>query len=361
MAKTKALLLVFLGLLAPRFALAQQSSATAQVQVRVEAGQEAQVPEPWRYPVRQGAFFGLINERGDLITGAQFDAIRPFAGHLGAARRDHLWGFVDGEGTWVIEPVFQEVDDFQEGRARVLTREGWILIDAEGKQLTGRAYVAMTPLGDGLAAYQADASTTPRGQPGRWGVLSADGVELSGPSFDGAGLPHAGRIPAERYRKLLFLRLEKRWGFVDSSGEWAIDPVFTSVRSFSEGAALVSDGRTGRFIGPLGDTLLTVPFPIVHPFSEGLARVGEGGQVGFINRSGEVVIAPAFEAATDFSNGRAAVRLDGLWGYLDTEGRQVIPGRFQVASQFEGPLARVVENGAEMYVTRTGEIVWPNR
>jgi WG containing repeat len=356
MDKIKVLLIVLLSLPAANNALAQ-STATAQVQVRVEAP----IAESWRYPVRQGAGFALINEGGELVAGALFDAVRPFSGDLGAARQDHLWGFVDGEGNWVIEPAFQEADDFLEGRARVLTPEGWILIDTGGRQITGRAYVAMTPLGDGLAAYQADASTTRRGRPGQWGVLSADGVELSGPMFDGAGLPHAGRIPAERYRKLLFLRLEKRWGFVDSHGEWAIDPVFNSVRSFSEGLALVSDGRTGRFIGPQGDTLLTVPFPIVHSFSEGLARVGEAGRLGFIGRSGEVVITPTYEAAGDFSHGRAAVRLDGLWGYLDTEGRMTIPARFQLAGRFKGPLARVVEQGVEMYVNQTGIIVWPTR
>ncbi|NNE69934.1 MAG: WG repeat-containing protein [Rhodothermales bacterium] len=327
--------------------------------------------QEWRYPVRTAGGFGIITEAGEQIDAGPFAALTAFDEPLGPAKVEGRWGFVGQDGAWVIEPKYLEADRFAGTCsdtagdandaacvARVRTSDGWILIDQAGRQVTATAYPDLTPVGDGLAGYQGPVSDTPFKRPGLWGVLSVDGRELSDPVLDGAAQPSEGLVPAQRYRKFIFLRLERRWGFVDASGDWVIEPRFTSVRAFSDGLALVSDGKQARYINAAGDSLLTVDYPAAHPFSNGLARVAEGPTVGFIDRSGDPVIPLRFEAASDFAEGRAAVRLGGEWGYIDTAGNWVIEPRFQVAGAFQGPLARVVDGGREYYINGTGRIVW---
>lgn len=326
--------------------------------------------QQWRYPVPTAGGIGMITETGALVDAGPFDALKPFAGPVGPARSDGRWGYIDSDGTWVIEPAYRQADPFEgdcttdpaeDCVARVLTEDGWHLIDREGRFVTGRAYSDLTPVGDGLAAFQGNSALTPRGQPGLWGVLSTDGREISDATLDGAARPAEGMVPAQRYRKMLFIKLEKRWGFVNSTGDWTIEPRYTSVRAFSEGVAMVSDGKRAIYLNPAGDSVLTVDYPAAHSFSDGLARVADDGGAGFIDRTGSVVVPLFFEAASDFSSGRAVVRQDGAWGYIDTAGEWVIEPRFEVAGSFEGPLARVVDGGREMYIDRNGQIVWTGR
>lgn len=341
--------------------------------------------QDWRYPVPTEGGIGMITETGRVVEAGPFEALKPFAGPLGPARADGRWGFVDTEGGWVIEPAYRQADPFEgdcaagvsgaadfrgaatsaasagDCVARVLTDEGWHLIDRDGRFVTSRAYSDLTPVGDGLAAYQESSALTPRGQPGLWGVLSAGGREVSDATLDGAARPSEGMVPAQRYRKMLFIRLEKRWGFVDSAGDWVIEPRYTSVRAFSEGLAMVSDGKRALYLNAAGDSVLTVDYPAAHSFTDGLARVADESGVGFIDQTGSVIVPLNFEAASDFSSGRAVVRQGGAWGYIDTAGAWVIEPRFEVAGSFEGPLARVVDAGRELYIDQSGQIVWSGR
>ena len=43
-----------------------------------------------------------------------------------------LWGFIDRKGKTVITPRFDQVDSFEQGKARVLLDGRWKSIDRQG-------------------------------------------------------------------------------------------------------------------------------------------------------------------------------------------------------------------------------------
>jgi hypothetical protein len=51
------------------------------------------------------------------------------------------WGFVDHEARWVIEPVWQEVGRFNEGRAWVIRDGKAGYVDREGRVVVDLLYV----------------------------------------------------------------------------------------------------------------------------------------------------------------------------------------------------------------------------
>jgi len=75
---------------------------------------------------------------------------------------------------------------------------------------------------------------------------------------------------------------ENLWGFIDTSGKFAISPRFE-----------------------------TYPNGYVHSFSEGLAMIEVHGKFGYIDHSGEFVIKPEFLDGVDFTDGAARVVTDG--------------------------------------------------
>ena len=311
--------------------------------------------QAWRYPVQVNGLAGFIDEAGRMAVEPQFEELGAFIEGRSAARRDGRWGFVDAEGQWRVQPVYRRVEPFSEGVARVLDEVGWALIDADGTLLTHRSYADLLPMNGGRAAFKTPADAPEKG---RWGLLDPTGAEVVAAVFDGALTYSQGLLPAQRYRKFLVFRIERRWGYADAGGAWAIEPRYTSARPFSDSLALVTNGRAGRFIRPDGSAAFDVPSQVVFPFRQGFARFAVDGRWGFIDGTGAPVVEPRYEAAGDFADGLAAVRELGRWGYIDAIGREVIRPRFDRVEPFNGPLARVALEGRVAYIDREGRTVW---
>ena len=133
---------------------------------------------------------------------------------------------------------------------------------------------------------------------------------------------------------------DRTWGFRDSAGNVVVQPIYSSVRPFSEGLAAValqdSDDDWGwgtelwGFIDLAGRVVVPLIYDQVGDFSEGLAAVRQGDLFGFIDRTGTVVVPIFYDMVTSFSGGFAGVghgsnRWDGTWGVIDTRGRVVVP------------------------------------
>lgn len=121
------------------------------------------------------------------------------------------------------------------------------------------------------------------------------------PRFQHAGLFHEGIAPAME---------GDRWGFINRSGVWVVEPTYEKVLQ----------GSGGRF------------------------AVRIDGRWGFANSSGKVVIKPIYDDAQRFSDGVAAVRKDGTWGYIGPTGREEIKFEFLRATVREGGFAAVQES-----------------
>jgi len=100
------------------------------------------------------------------------------------------------------------------------------------------------------------------------------------------------------------VKYKRRYGFIDHSGAFVIEPVFESLGPFAEGlAAFRKEGKYG-FIDYRGE----IAIPPVHEtdrlagpiFSDRLAAVGQYGEVGYINPLGEFDIPKKFGVGRDF-------------------------------------------------------------
>ena len=100
----------------------------------------------------------------------------------------------------------------------------------------------------------------------------------------------------------------------------------TVANGFSEGLAAVLDDQLHRFgfIDKTGAWVIQPRFQIAESFSQGLAAATEGGKWGFIDKTGAWVIQPPYDDGGAFSGGLAALTgADGTLLYIDTTGKIV--------------------------------------
>lgn len=293
-------------------------------------------------PVKSGDVFGYIDLEGKYVINPQFDSAFPFTDGLALVKKGDLFGYIDEKGTYVIAPKYIRASSFTNNVAWTVEKGGApTLIDKDGEPLVIlKDAESVWPYSEGLAKFERAVSDT-----------------------------------------------RSKYGYVNLKGEVVIPPVYDSAEPFSEGLAAVTDGNTTIFIDKSGKTVICDSLIENNiPFNNGYAIVkNRGGDVGTIDTKGKFVINPQFkEMITDGDlftvmthgnsgsnygwcdkNGKfvinpqfaeaipfgtadlAPVKIGGSWGYIDRKGKIVINPQFDSAFPFIDNKLAVVETGGK--------------
>lgn len=186
---------------------------------------------------------------------------------------------------------------------------------------------------------------------------------------------------------------EKLWGFIDTSGKFAISPRFETypngyVYSFSDGLAMFETYGKFGYVDRSGEFVIKPEFLDGTSFRNGAARVVASGPCAYlpdgpcssprlvggdgtaatpsckftyIDGTGRVISQMQFDFGRDFSEGLAPVRIGKLWGFIDTSGSLVISAMFEDAEPFASGLARIREHDLYGFADKSGNVVIPAR
>ncbi|MFO0175197.1 MAG: WG repeat-containing protein, partial [Aphanizomenon sp.] len=89
-----------------------------------------------------------------------------------------------------------------------------------------------------------------------------------------------------------------KWGYIDRTGQFIINPQFDEADIFSEELAAVKMGEKWGYINQYGDLIIPLTFDFAKPFYEGMALVNIGGKL-----------------KPDQEQGKAFF-VGGKWGYI---------------------------------------------
>ena len=221
----------------------------------------------------------------------------------------------------------------------------------------------------------------------RASLLAALALTLGGCAKDSAGPETSDLIPAST---------GDRWGFIDRTGKYVVNPQYEAVSPYSDELALVrKNGRLG-FIDEAGDSVTAFVYQDATPFadgcawtvlpngaptlidtkgtiictltdaeqayslSDGLAKVtsATSDTVRYVDKAGKTVLTlTGFTWAGSFSEGLAPVVKDGKYGYVDKDGRVVIAPTYDTASDFTDGKAVVQLNDKYGVVDTEGRSV----
>lgn len=172
------------------------------------------------------------------------------------------------------------------------------------------------------------------------------------------------------------------FGFIDSSGEYAIEPKYRKVSNFCNGLAY-ADGKiinkSGKEIDihsvidkeflihrfQFVDTLMYKSSDIWVPandenFLSGFIMFENKAiaKYGFKDWNNKIVIAPTFDGAQFFSEEMAAVlSQENKWGFINLKGEYIIEPKFDFALPFCEGLAPVIYRGKWGFIDKAGNFI----
>ncbi len=153
------------------------------------------------------------------------------------------------------------------------------------------------------------------------------------------------------------------WGYINSSGELAIDYQYTQqyVGAFSDGLVRVSTMGKYGFVDEDNSIVIPLEYAYAREYKHGLIPVKVGEKWGYIDRDNNVVVDFIYEAAYTFrDDGLAVVRLDGAEGFIDATGQYLVEPKYDSVKAYNGGLAAVRRNGLWGYMDTNATFVIPN-
>ena len=291
------------------------------------------------------------------------------------AHTNRMGGYINGDGTWMIKPVFNDVDCFHEGVACVRSNGVRQFIDALGHvqgTIEVQHLMHVSDFNGGFVAIH--------GMQGH-SFVDAKGLLVRDKWFEDASSFSCGRaavkiggkwgyidnnmdlVVTNKYEQALpfsegvaFVRVDKQWGIIDPDGLFLCPPHFLAVafEGTRDGLSAVYLDGGWRFVDTHGKQRIPGTFECAFPFCEGLALVTLGKKQGYIDKNGRIIIGCQFEEARSFSEGFAAVKIGDKWGYIDRAGQIAIAPQFDEAGLFKNGFARVDVGFNYAYVDMLG-------
>lgn len=242
----------------------------------------------YKAPIRtvSGKKYGYIDNTGSFAIDPIFNDVMDFqANGLAVVQTNTLYGLINTKGKFIVEPEYSYISQFSEGLSVAIKDSSFLVLDEEGKTLTSKPYNYISPYKNGRALFS---------------------------QFD---------------ERKVFL-----YGYLDRNGKEIIPAKYINGSDFVAGKAIVQKSQEKfELIDMQGKVLNSYNYPLVGDLGEGFLsfKDSQSGKFGYIRESGKIAIPPQFSSTQAFKAGRAVVSISedlpyNRVGLINTQGRFVI-------------------------------------
>lgn len=140
------------------------------------------------------------------------------------------------------------------------------------------------------------------------------------------------------------VKVKGKYGYIDETGSFIVDPKFDEAWSFIRGSAIVKEKGKYGMIGKDGAYIIVPKFDSVIPFSASCCIFEKDSLFGVMaNGSGAVIMQPQFERVFYYTEKLCVVQKGKALGIVNSEGKMVCPLVMQDFHQMFGPAAIAVQ------------------
>lgn len=188
----------------------------------------------------------------------------------------------------------------------------------------------------------------------KWGFINTSGDLIIDTLYDEVGIFNEG---------LCAVKINNKCGFINTKGELVIDTIYDEVSAhFEEGLAVFAIGDSSAKVGYIntnGDIVVDTLYSNGDEFyKEGITRVAKGDKKDtYIDKTGKVIISVE-EALSQFSHNRAVALIDGKKYLIDRSGNKIKQLDFERYIDFRNDdLAVIMNEGKVSIIDTTGNAV----
>lgn len=166
---------------------------------------------------------------------------------------------------------------------------------------------------------------------------------------------------SEFHDGLAKLEMGDKWGFINKTGAFVVNPQYDEVEDFKDGYATVRCDHKWGIINAKGELIIE---PIASE-SYGLRLLDKGcfvakvgyNQYGIITNGNKWIVEPIYEDLSFLCDGLIAAKKDGKYGFINLQGTVIISIQYDRAWDFNNGTADVELNGEDFKIDKNGNRV----
>jgi hypothetical protein len=244
-------------------------------------------------------------------------------------QKDKLWGLARADGSWLIEPKFQQVDSLIDGLARVTLNGKTGFINRNGS-------FVIEPVFDKAWPFEPGVGRTSTEQGGVVGVIDKSGAWVFRTAYQQVHLAKVfGKDLTVASVFGYHFKKAGRWGLLDLDGHVALDADFDQTVSRCEDGRLVAYRNKewlyfradGSPLQPPNGRLIDGTCGGKPPYT---LKIGD--KFGLVDTDSNPLTPVQFEAVGRVTPGIRNVKIDGKWGRIGSDGRWLLEPKFDYLS-----------------------------
>lgn len=273
----------------------------------------------------------FINKFGDTIIkeNAEYNFLKfegdvTMAGFVDSALiviKDEFCGAINTLGEIIIPIEYNSLSRFNEGRAVGIKNGVYYIVDKKNNtiQININNLNKLNPIHNGYASFKTNDN--------KFGFINSSGDIIIEPIYLSVGIFEEGLAWAELS--------SHKYGYIDYTGEWIIAPNLWKAHNFNKKSyyapVITLNGEDYCFISKTGHKLKLSDDIRITPsygFTDGLAIVEKDHKSGCINFFGQWKVMPIFKYIWKFSHGYAVAQKDSYLGIIDKNGNWAVQPEF---------------------------------
>lgn len=265
-----------------------------------------------------------------------------FLGGYARIKEDGLYGYITASGKYLLAPAYTAATTMMGSNAAVFENDEWHMINSTGYTVA-RTNTAVETMGflsggkicvsvDGKYGYMTSAMVVPETLPydyasafrngvaavkigDKWALINTNEEKITDFIFEDILLDEFDACYAGG---AIFVKKDGKYYMVNGEGKKISEQGFDDAQPFAgkEPAAVCVNGKWG-FVDTAGNFVIEPQYEAAKSFSLNLGAVCMDGLWGYVNTSGEVRIPCQFTDCMPFAaNGIAAVKDGKAWKYV---------------------------------------------
>ncbi len=282
--------------------------------------------------------WGYLNHQGEWIIPPKLDDARTFADGIARFCENGLWGYINLQGEIIAPAQYVNAAAFRKGFARVMDK-GWGFINDRGEKIIATKFLNATDFCEGLASVEVKSM--------EWKIINTQGDFTSPKCFTRIDTFSQNGLAAATLSSVKEIKNNQiKIGFINSSGEWVIEPKFADAKAFDDSlyASVSLDKRDYGLIDQQGNWFVEPKHEQIYSFNEcGLAFFEDRGyniKHGFIDAQGMILIEGGYDLKSHMPCGIARENCR----YINARGERLSVDSIQYGIDFDDQLQAAIVN-----------------
>lgn len=181
-------------------------------------------------------------------------------------------------------------------------------------------------------------------------------------NYKGVVIPPMYDEVLEMSRKLIAVKLNNKWGFIDGYGKEVVPLHYDTIdHDWRSGLVVVSLNEKYGFVDEKGKEILAPMYDSMWVFNTDFLAASLNDKYGFFHKLGLEITPLMYDEVKSIYKEFAAVALNDKWGIIDSAGDEVIPLKYDdVLFIVDGVAVVNIYGGCEFVTKQDGEMVHLN-